>query len=75
MTQLPFTIDAKLLRELGERLVGKPSIALGELIKNSYDADAKVVDIQFDQSDNGCIVISDSNCCPVGVLPPDKRKS
>jgi len=60
MERLPFTIDAKLLRELGERLVGKPSIALGELIKNSYDADAEVVNIQFDQSDNGSIVVSDN---------------
>jgi signal transduction histidine kinase len=32
-----------LLRELGERLVGRPHIALAELIKNSYDADARHV--------------------------------
>lgn len=35
-----FKADSALLRELGERLVGKPYIALAELIKNSYDADA-----------------------------------
>ena len=40
MPTLPFTIDAELLRELGERLVGKPHIVLAELVKNSYDADA-----------------------------------
>lgn len=35
-----FQADSALLRELGERLVGKPHIALAELIKNAYDADA-----------------------------------
>lgn len=44
---LRFTIDAELLRELGERLVGKPHIALAELVKNSYDADATEVTIKF----------------------------
>lgn len=44
---LNFTIDAELLRELGERLVGKPHVALAELIKNSYDADATQVTIKF----------------------------
>lgn len=43
-----FTVDAALLRELGERLVGKPHIALAELVKNSYDADATEVIIRFD---------------------------
>lgn len=42
-----FTVDAQLLRELGERLVGQPQIALAELIKNSYDADATRVEIDF----------------------------
>lgn len=41
------TVDAKLLRELGERLVGRPHIALAELVKNSFDADARVVEINF----------------------------
>ncbi|MBX9245500.1 ATP-binding protein [Actinotalea ferrariae] len=43
-----FTVDAALLRELGARLVGQPHIALAELIKNSYDADARHVTITFD---------------------------
>jgi signal transduction histidine kinase len=42
-----FTVDSKLLRELGERLVGRPHIALAELVKNSYDADASVVVIRL----------------------------
>ena len=47
METLQFTVDSKLLRELGERLVGRPHIALAELIKNSYDADASEVVIRF----------------------------
>lgn len=47
MTRRTFTVDAKLLRELGARLVGRPHIALAELIKNSYDADARHVEISF----------------------------
>src|SRR5271157_146815 len=47
MPTLPFTVDSALLQELGERLVGKPHVALAELIKNSYDADANQVTIEF----------------------------
>ena len=43
--EVSFSVDAQLLRELGERLVGRPHIALSELIKNAYDADATVVEI------------------------------
>ena len=53
-----FTVDSHLLRELGERLVGRQYIALAELVKNSYDADATKVEIRFledsiEVSDNG----------------------
>jgi len=47
MPRLNFTVDSALLRELGERLVGKPHIALAELAKNGYDADASRVTIEF----------------------------
>jgi len=55
---LKFTVASALLRELGERLVGKPHIALAELVKNGYDADATNVVITFvpgriEVSDNG----------------------
>ena len=42
---LPFTIDSHLLQELGERLVGRHHIALAELVKNAYDADANHCEI------------------------------
>jgi signal transduction histidine kinase len=53
-----FQADSALLRELGERLVGQPHIALAELIKNSYDADATVCAIALEPdsitvTDNG----------------------
>lgn len=53
-----FTVSSELLRELGERLVGKSHIALAELVKNSYDADARKVEIRLfpdriEISDNG----------------------
>ena len=47
MPKLKFSVDSALLRELGERLVGQPHIALAELVKNSYDADATAVTIRF----------------------------
>jgi HSP90 family molecular chaperone len=45
MADLRFTVDSALLSELGERLVEYVHIALGELIKNAYDADATNVDV------------------------------
>lgn len=58
METLQFTVDAALLRELGERLVGQPHIALAELIKNAYDADATLVQVRVEEdlieiADNG----------------------
>ena len=54
---LHFTVDSALLRELGERLVGQAHIALAELIKNSYDADATVVELTVGENE---IVVSDN---------------
>lgn len=64
MNTVQFSVDAALLRELGERLVGQPYIALAELVKNSYDADAHKVEIRFradriDVIDNGHGMTSD----------------
>jgi signal transduction histidine kinase len=59
MNRVKFTVDSALLRELGERLVGHPHIALAELVKNSYDADAKHVEIRFE--DDSIEVVDDGN--------------
>ena len=56
LTAAQFSVDAALLRELGERLIGRAHIALGELVKNSYDADAHTCRIDVD-SDR--IVVAD----------------
>ena len=61
MDKLPFTIDAALLRELGERLVGKPHVALAELVKNGYDADATQVNIRFLPDENRIEIFDDGH--------------
>lgn len=53
MAYLNFTVDSALLRELGEKLVETVHLALAELIKNSYDADATIVKVKFTQDENG----------------------
>lgn len=52
-----FQADSALLRELGERLVGQPHIALAELIKNAYDADATLCTIVMGENE---IVVTDN---------------
>lgn len=60
-----FTVASDLLRELGERLVGRHHVALGELIKNSYDADAETCVVRL--ADNQIIVEDDGH----GMTPED----
>jgi len=59
---LKFTVDSALLRELGEKLVETVHLALAELVKNAYDADATLVELIFTKDSNGKsqIVISDN---------------
>lgn len=45
--KLPFTVDARIVAQLGEQLVPSDLMALAELVKNSYDADASVVSIDY----------------------------
>ena len=60
--ELSFDVDAALLVELGERLVSRRSVALAELIKNAYDADATEVIVSFEnvRSSVGEIVVKDN---------------
>ena len=52
-----FQADSALLKELGEALVGQPHIALAELVKNAYDADATRCHVTVDQDE---IVVEDN---------------
>ncbi len=56
-----FSVDAFHINRLGLELVGKQETALSELIKNSYDADARLVSIEFRNHDEagGQLVIQD----------------
>src|ERR1035441_4647890 len=47
MPQLVFTVDSALLSEIGEKLVETAHIALVELVKNAYDADAREVFVRI----------------------------
>jgi len=61
--KLIFKPRARLLLQLGDQLIRNESIALLELVKNSYDADATHVDITMknvDNPDKGIIVIEDN---------------
>ena len=58
---LRFEVDTGLLFQLGEQLVARRSIALAELIKNSYDADATKVTVLLENvaQPGGVIIIED----------------
>ena len=44
----PFRVDLRLLLEMGERLISRDEVALVELVKNAYDADAETARISVD---------------------------
>ncbi|MDP3397358.1 MAG: ATP-binding protein [Methanoregula sp.] len=57
-----FEVDSRLLYEIGEKLVTNRAIALAELIKNSFDADATKAIITLNKIKNpgGSITIQDN---------------
>ena len=56
-----FSVDASLINRLGRELVTRKEIAVAELIKNSYDADATEVSVTFLDTENsgGTLIIED----------------
>jgi len=54
-----FTSDNQLLSELGERLIASKQVALSELIKNSYDADATRCNIWLEH-DQEVLIVDDN---------------
>ncbi len=60
---MSFRPRARIMLQLGEQLIKNESIALLELVKNSYDADASVVNVimnDIENPDNGSIIIEDN---------------
>lgn len=60
--KLTFKPRARLLLQLGDELIKNESIALLELVKNSYDADATTLNVTMNNVDNlekGTILIED----------------
>jgi signal transduction histidine kinase len=49
--QVRFSADAALISRLGQELVSKQETAVSELIKNAYDADARIADLIFYDAD------------------------
>ena len=59
---LPFKPRARMLLLLGDQLIRNAGIAVFELVKNAYDADANHVKVDLlnvDDQDNGRIVVAD----------------
>ncbi|WP_438710254.1 ATP-binding protein [Aquimarina muelleri] len=56
-----FSVDAGVIDRLGTELVARQETAVSELVKNSYDADARIVTLKFEDSDSigGTLVIDD----------------
>ncbi|WPG38512.1 sensor histidine kinase [Variovorax sp. EBFNA2] len=53
-----FAVDSALLGELGEKLVSTVHVALSELVKNSYDADASYVSVGIEPQELGAPTIT-----------------
>lgn len=65
MLQMPFKPRAQILLQLGEQLIKNENIAILELVKNAYDADAKKVTVNMhsvNSKDEGYIEIIDDGC-------------
>lgn len=70
MHKKSFKPKARILSLLGEELIKSPVLAIYELVKNGYDADAKQIIVNFEKSDNintGVITIEDDG---LGILEP-----
>ena len=69
-----FNIDSRLLFQLGEKLVTNRAVALAELVKNSYDADATWVTVRLEniRQIGGMITVEDNGS---GMTLPTFKKT
>ncbi|MGP6214551.1 MULTISPECIES: sensor histidine kinase [Pseudomonas aeruginosa group] len=44
----PFTVEARVAIQLGRESISSSLVAISELVKNAYDADAEIVEISFE---------------------------
>ena len=61
--QISFKSRARLMPQIGDQLIKNESIALLELVKNAYDADAPDVWVEMwdiDKTDKGKIIVKDN---------------
>lgn len=59
--KVSFQTEGRLLQELGERLVASAEVALVELIKNAYDADAGTCQVSLSDSDTAIVIFDNGN--------------
>jgi signal transduction histidine kinase len=59
---ISFSVDANIINRLGRELIGRAETGVSELIKNTYDADATFVEVNFINSNvtGGALVIDDN---------------
>ena len=62
MSSKHFTIDARTILQLGRQSIKDNATAVLELVKNSYDADADVVEVEISAQEGGYIRIADNGC-------------
>ena len=68
---LQFRPRARILQLLGDELIGSPRLAVFELVKNAYDADAKTVRVvlnNLDRPDASIIVHDDGDGMTLGII-------
>jgi anti-sigma regulatory factor (Ser/Thr protein kinase) len=59
----PLKANLHILRLLGDELIGSQRLAVFELVKNAYDADAELVTVRLDlESNEPLITIKDNGC-------------
>lgn len=59
--EFTFSVDSALLGELGEKLVSSVHVALSELVKNAYDADAETVNLTISPEGSSTRIIINDN--------------
>jgi len=68
MSKLPFNVDANTARIIGRENVSKLDGALIELVKNTYDADASICIIYYEESTRSLYIADNGSGMSSGVI-------